>query len=210
MPAPVPPMMPMVCPGCAVKLIFSKDLTVDLNNTGDGADVVTAGKKTFGEGHALFMGEVMQCVTRMRDSETDFGMLPWPKYEESQENFYCFLHSTAGKGVCIPTTQLDPEKAGIIVEAMAAKSVSTVTEAYYDKAITYKYMRDEESAEMLDIILQNRIYDLAYSYDWGGLYGSIRSLIIKGNDTVSSTWQKRMSSAEKSLQRTIDAYKENE
>ncbi|MBR5871664.1 MAG: hypothetical protein IKZ09_11580 [Clostridia bacterium] len=164
----------------------------------------------FEGGRALFYGEVMQCVTRMRDSTTDFGLIPWPKFDESQDEFYCYVHSTAGKGVCIPTTQPDPEMAGIIIEAMAAKSVSTVTEAYYDKALTYKYMRDEESAEMMDIILSNRLFDLAYSYNWGSLYSTMQGLVLNGKDTVVSSWDKKLSAAEKAMQKTIDAYRENE
>ena len=152
----------------------------------------------------------MACVTRMRNSTTDFGLIPFPKYELAQENYYHFVHKTAGKGVCIPTTQADPEMAGLIIEAMAAKSVGTVTEAYYDKALTYKYMRDEESAKMLDMILASRIYDLTYIYDWGSLYSQLKNLIVAGKDTVASTWDKRMSAAEKALTKTVDAYKENE
>ena len=167
-------------------------------------------RSVFESGRALFYGEVMQCVTRMRDSTTDFGLIPWPKYDEGQENFYCYVHPTAGKGVCIPTTQPDVEMAGIIVEAMAAKSVGTVTEAYYDKALTYKYMRDEESAKMLDIILSNRLFDLAYSYNWGNMFSTIQGLIVSGKDTVASTWDKRLSGTEKAMQKTIDAYMENE
>ena len=164
----------------------------------------------FEGGRALFFGEVMACVTRMRNSTTDFGLIPFPKYELAQENYYHFVHKTAGKGICIPTTQPDPEMAGLIIEAMAAKSVGTVTEAYYDKALTYKYMRDEESAKMLDMILASRIYDLTYIYDWGSLYSQLKSLIVAGKDTVASTWDKRMSAAEKALTKTVDAYKENE
>ena len=112
----------------------------------------------------------MACVTRMRNSTTDFGLIPFPKYELAQENYYHFVHKTAGKGVCIPTTQSDPEMAGLIIEAMAAKSVGTVTEAYYDKALTYKYMRDEESAEMLDIIQAGAYFDFADAF-YGNLSG---------------------------------------
>lgn len=191
----------------AGQIMSDKKITVNGNSDIGSTDDL---RLLFEGGRALFYGEVMQCVTRMRDSATDFGLVPWPKFDESQENFYCYVHSTAGKGVCIPTTQTDPEMAGLIIEAMAAKSVGTVTEAYYDKALTYKYMRDEESAQMLDIILSNRLFDLAYSYNWGSLYSSLQNLILTGKDTVSSTWDKKLSAAEKAMQKTIDAYKENE
>ena len=187
-------------------IITTKNGIVD----GDGVNASDKLRMVFEEGRALFYGEVMACVTRMRNSTTDFGLIPFPKYDLSQENYYHFVHKTAGKGVCIPTTQADPEMAGLIIEAMAAKSVGTVTEAYYDKALTYKYMRDEESAKMLDIILASRVYDLTYIYDWGSLYSQLKSLIVNGKDTVASTCDKRMSAAEKALTKTVDAYKENE
>lgn len=164
----------------------------------------------FESGRGLFFGEVMQCVTRMRESKTDFGLIPFPKLDVSQDGYYHFVHSTAGKGLCIPSTQADTEMAGIIVEAMAAKSKYTVTEAYYNKALTYKYMRDEDSVEMLDIILSSRVYDLAYIYDWGSIFTGIMTLVKSGKTDVASTWDKKMKSADKAMQKTIDAYKENE
>ncbi len=164
----------------------------------------------FESGRALFFGEVMACVTRMRESKTDFGLIPFPKYDAAQDGYYHMVHRSAGKGVCIPSTQADTEMAGIILEAMAAKSVSTVTAAYYDKAITYKYMRDEESAKMLDIILSSRVYDLAYIYDWGSIVSSMNQLVMKGKSEVSSTWDKKIKTATKQMQKTIDAFQENE
>ncbi len=177
---------------------------------GDGAYASDKLRMLFEEGRSLFFGEVMACVTRMRSSDTDFGLIPFPKYDLAQEEYHHFMHSTAGKGVCIPTTQADPEMAGIIIEAMAAKSVYTVTEAYYDKALTYKYMRDEESIEMLELILNSRVYDMAHIFNWGNILTSMTALITTGKDTVASTWDKRVTSAETALQKTIDAYKGNE
>ncbi len=163
----------------------------------------------FQEGRGLFFGEVLQCVTRMRESTTDFGLLPWPKYDETQENYHNFIHATAGKGVTVPATQNDLEKTGVILEAMAAKSVSTVTKAYYDVALTYKYMRDEESAEMLDIILDSRIYDLTYLYNWATIFTEVTTLIQNGKNTFTSTWEAKLKAASKYCQRTVEAYQDN-
>ncbi len=142
----------------------------------------------FEEGRALFYGEVMQCITRMRESETDFGVIPWPKFEESQKGFYNFVHNTAAKAIVIPVSQNRLEMAGAIVEAMAAKSMYTLTPAYYDVAFTYKYMRDEESAEMLNIILDSRVYDPAYINDFGGFAGNIMNVVYTGGTNFASKW----------------------
>ena len=61
---------------------------------------------------------------------------------------------------------------------------------------------------MLDIIFENRIFDIAYMYDWGGLIGSINNL--KNEDKISSTVESKLKSAETSLEKTITAYKELE
>jgi hypothetical protein len=39
-----------------------------------------------------------------------------------------------------------------------------VTPAYYDVALSGKFTRDEESAEMLEIIRRHRVYDFGMTY----------------------------------------------
>ena len=160
----------------------------------------------FEEGRGLFYGEVMQCIIRMRASETDFGLIPWPKYDETQEEYYNWIHTTAGRGVVIPTSQDDLEIAGVILEAMAAKSMYTVTPAYYEVSMTYKFMRDTESAEMLDIILQSRIYDLGRIFNFGNVVTNIAGIINQGTGNFASTWKSSQKVFAISLERAIKNY----
>ena len=141
----------------------------------------------FEEGRALFYGEVMQCITRMRNSETDFGVIPWPKFDEGQKGFFNFVHNTAAKAIVVPVTVADLDMAGAIVEAMAAKSMYTLTPAYYDVCMTYKYVRDEESASMLNLILESRCFDPAYINDWG-LASTTYNVIYAGGANFASKW----------------------
>ena len=188
----------------AGKIMSDKMLTINTSviGTSDGLRI------HFEEGRALFFGEVMQCIIRMRESETAFGLIPWPKYDEGQEKYHHFVHGTAGKVVTITAAAQNQEMSGAIVEAMAAKSMYTLTPAYYDVAITRKYMRDEESIEMLDIILQDRRYDLGYIYNWGNLYANIRSIIVGGKDTFASTWEKGEKSFNTAMEKTLAKYEE--
>lgn len=188
----------------AGKIMSDKMLTINTSviGTSDGLRI------HFEEGRALFFGEVMQCIIRMRESETAFGLIPWPKYDEGQEKYHHFVHGTAGKVVTITAAAQNQEMSGAIVEAMAAKSMYTLTPAYYDVAITRKYMRDEESIEMLDIILQDRRYDLGYIYNWGNLYANIRTIIVGGKDTFASTWEKGEKSFNTAMEKTLAKYEE--
>ena len=51
---------------------------------------------------------------------------------------------------------------------MAYYSVDTLTRAYYDTALNDRYIRDQDSSEMLDIIFGNRIYDLGAVFNFNG------------------------------------------
>jgi hypothetical protein len=107
----------------------------------------------------------------------DFGILPHPKFDESQPDY---LNAAADSVpvVGIPVTNPDPEKAGAFIDVLTALSVDTVTPAYYTISLEGKFTRDEDSIEMLDIIREGRIYDFAVIYNWGKFYSSI---ITHGN-----------------------------
>ncbi len=191
----------------ASKIMADTDRTVITGKQGiDGSDNL---RHVFEEGRSLFFGEVMQCITRMRESETAFGLVPWPKFDETQQDFCTLIHPTAGKGIVVPASQTNLEMAGAITEAMAAKSMYTLTPAYYDIALTYKYMRDDDSAEMLDIILDSRCFDLGLIYNWGSLSSSIQNIITNGKtENFSSTWEKASTKFDTALEKTMTAYEE--
>lgn len=193
----------------AAKIMADPDNTVITGK--QGISTSDALRFVFEEGRALFFGEVMQCITRMRESETAFGLVPWPKFDEIQKDYCTLIHTTAGKGIVIPATQTNMEMAGAVVEAMAAKSMYTLTPAYYDVALTFKYMRDNESAEMLDIILESRCFDLGLIYNWGSLASSIHSIITNGKaENFASTWEKQSTKFDTALDKTMTAYEELE
>ncbi|MGN1345599.1 MAG: hypothetical protein ACI4V1_02340 [Eubacteriales bacterium] len=191
----------------AAKIMGDKSITFQTGYEGSGSSDL---RIIFEEGRGLFFGEVMQCIIRMRESETQFGLIPWPKYDEGQSEYYNWIHTSAGRGVVIPASQTDYEFVGAIVEATAAKSMYTVTPAYYDVALTYKYMRDTESAEMLDIILDSRIYDLGRIYNFGALSTNIATIINNGSGGLASTWAKMERAFEKIMTKTADKFAELE
>ena len=196
------------------KLIFSKDYTIDLNavvNSG-GITMYDAGVKTFGEGHALFMGEVMQCVTRMRGCDVDFGILPYPKFNVQQTNYASMMHLTAScvsipKSVSGETLTMTTS----MIEAMAYHAVDTLTVQYYEINLKTKGAKDEQSGPMIDMILSSRVCDLSYYYQWGSnAFGSLaKCLLPSGTTGVSSQNKKFKSSIERSiaqLQKAMDKF----
>ncbi len=106
----------------------------------------------------------------MRDLETDYAILPCPKWDEAQQNYYTYVegsHSIAG----VLTTAQDKEFVGCVMEALNAESWKTVRPAYYDSCLKYKGARDEDSVEMLDILMDGRLFDFGYVYGgWGAAF----------------------------------------
>jgi ABC-type glycerol-3-phosphate transport system substrate-binding protein len=168
----------------------------------------TPGLKTedmFVNDKALFCAQVLSCVRLYKNMGSDFALLPFPKFDEAQEKYYTpTLWSSC---LAIPTTNSDWEKTGLIIEALSAESRKIVIPAYYEISIGTKYLRDEISVRMLDIILENRIYDINQSmYNWGGFSGTLDGAASKGDKNFASLIEKHETKLETAMQKTIDAF----
>ena len=193
----------------SVRLILSKDTTVDMNAAG--GLIVEVGQKCFGENHCLFFGECLQCVTRVRGYDVDFGILPYPKYDEVQKE-YCSLMEWVGCVVSIPRSVSVDQREMIcsMLEAMAYYSVDTLTEQYYEINLKTKHSKDEQSGPMIDLILANRIYDLAYTFRWGGVVDSLAGTMRPGSSSsVASSSQRYQKSLENSVKQLLKKIENN-
>lgn len=184
------------------------DKTLVVNGSVQSLSPVTQMQPVFESGRSLFYGEVMQCIIRLRTMEIDFGVIPFPKLDEEQEEYNHFIHTTACM-VSVPLSNPDIDKTGILLEAMAAKSKYTLQKAYYDVCLEGKFMRDEESTGMLDIILRSRNYDIGYIYNWGSLFTAFSSSITKGDTDFASKYAKAEPSAIKAMDKTVAAWTES-
>jgi len=163
----------------------------------------------FTDGRALFLDiKLDQIVTMLKAMDDDFGIVPIPKLDESQKDYLSFVncHSTL---MCLPATIGEYERTGIIIEALAAESYRKVTPAYYDVVLQIKTTRDEESADMLDYVTQNRIWDMGYVYDIGGLTGYSHQLITSKSKNFASYYEKNEKAAEKKLEKMISQFTED-
>ena len=156
--------------------------------------------KMMQENRALFSWIRMRIVEVLRGMETDFGIIPLPKLDKQQPNYVTHNNPHTGAGVSIPVTASDLERTGMILEDLCAESRYTLQPAYYEINLRGKFARDEESQEMLDIILNNTAYDIGYIYNFGNF---AMSIIHYGRDKkadYASTFEKM----EQRMQTDID------
>ncbi len=157
----------------------------------------------FKQGRALFYGISLTVMNKMRDMNSDFGVIPYPKFSEDQKDYISFVYATADT-ICVPITSTDPVRTSVILESLCYESMYSVMPAYYDVTITNKTMRDEESAVMLDYIFDHRTMDLSQIYNWGNLYGLLAS--VKSSDGFVSSLKKVENSIINSMEKTIDKF----
>ncbi|MCL1858648.1 MAG: extracellular solute-binding protein [Oscillospiraceae bacterium] len=158
----------------------------------------------FAENRALFYHAGMNRVTLLRTMETDFGILPPPKFEESQTNYYVAVDAWCTSAVSVPITAEDKDRSGLILETLAYESRYILLPAYYDINLKTKFARDEESREMIDIILTNRLYDLGDMYYWGSATSYFEDLSRGKGGSLVTYWEKNSSKIESAMQKTLD------
>lgn len=142
----------------------------------------------FGNGKVLFGSQVLLKLQILRDFDTDFGIIPFPKYDETQEKY----HSSVWNGlVCVPKTAKDLSLCGAVLETMAYYSQSTLMPAYYDKLLDSKFARDDESTAMLDLIFDGLVYDIGLCFDdFIGCYAAPGVLLNNGSTDLVSYYAK--------------------
>ena len=162
--------------------------------------------KIFLEGRTLFSFRTLINLNFYRDMETDYGILPMPKYDENQEEYHCGVHAYGLSLISVPVTATDPGRTAMILELMGYKSKELLTPAFYEKTLKGKYFRDEESGEMLDIIFSSRVYDIGYYSNWGNLHTRLEGMSQGAKSDFASVFESTRTKVEDSLAKTIEAY----
>ena len=163
----------------------------------------------FAGDHALFYMQEINRITAFRDMESDFGILPMPKYNEEQTEYRSCVAENDGVLLSVPIIMSDPDFTGYVLEALARLSEEYVMPAYYDITLQRKAARDEESSKMLDIIFHTRAYDLGWIYQIGAFKNPLKQIVQGQSSNISALVKKHTNVANKAL-KTINAFYQGE
>lgn len=160
-------------------------------------------------GQVLFLIEYLKALNTFRDTELDFGILPIPKLTEDQDEYYCDLAGYQTALFCIPAIINDDMRIGYLTEAMAYYSKQLVTPAFYEKTLVGRTVRDDESVGMLDIIFENRVFDLGLFYKIGTYSTQLSSMLASKNKGFAAIYDQYKSIAESNLTGINEAFEKN-
>ena len=156
----------------------------------------------------LANGYISMSLSSFRDLEDEFGILPYPKWDEAQEN-YITMSDGHHEAMAVPKTAANLEAIGVITEAMCAESYKTLVPAYYDVALKVKSTRDEQSIAMLDTIVNARVFDFGYVYDaWKGASFFMQELVRTNNTNFESYYAKKEKALTKHYNEVIEYFED--
>ncbi len=165
----------------------------------------SASGNSFRGGYALFMTSFPHSLATLSEScEFDYGVIPFPKYDESQEKYnaladlWCMMFG-------VPACAGDPAFSAFMLEALSYSSMTTSLPAYYEISCKKKYTYDEDSARMLDLIFDGILYDPAMIYNFNGFYQVLcNTLPSTKKNTFVSLHESRSVSEQKFISKLLD------
>lgn len=132
---------------------------------GDG-DYGSFGIQMFMENRVLFSDATMRVVRySLRDMESDYGVVPLPKFREELPHYNVFVGCEANV-FTVPVTATATEMISAVLEYMAYYGYENITEVYYDEILGQKLMRDQDSRDMLTVLRDNMYFDFC---NWSGM-----------------------------------------
>lgn len=163
----------------------------------------------FSEGHGLFASSAFRKMLAFRDMEADYGIVPYPTYEEKKPGEPYNGYAATSMIFFVPVVNPDPERVSIIMEAQAAGFYKYVIPAYYDIIVREKLTRDDESRDMLDMLYKNAFSDMADTI-FIGVRGQYAGLFRTKSNTIASHTEKIADSIDTMLEKAIAAFQEPE
>ncbi len=165
----------------------------------------------FKAGRALFNSSIVSGIKSVaQDSEIDFGVLPMPKFDEAQEYYRTSSDREMSGILCVPSIASEPERTGILLEAMAAESHYTTRPAYIETAIKSRYAQDENTTKVMDIIFDNTFYNLGLFFNLGDMHSLLIKIVENGENNIASSYKSIESAAQKDLDDLIEFFNKAE
>lgn len=134
-------------------------------------------RQMFNEDRSLFFSDTLKDYKHFKN-KSGVVVIPMPKADESQEQYASLYDSQASMfaGVVkMPNNRV--ERSGAVMQSLAEEGKKLLTPAYYGQF-------DKQSLEMMDHIMENRVFDFGYNVNIGNtssIYHGITELIRSNN-----------------------------
>ena len=158
----------------------------------------TYGLKMFTNDQLLFYTERLSRAASMKEMDSEYGIIPFPKYDENQTE-YVSATRDSHSGLIVASNIQNPAMVGTTIEALCMYGYRDITPAYYETTLKLKYLSDETAMSMLDLIRDSVDFDFAilYTVPLSTMYSFYGDKIASATPSISGAikaqagaWQK--------------------
>ncbi len=142
-------------------------------------------------------------------TEITYGIVPMPKLTREQPDYYTFVQDQISSfGISAAVGNENRQAVlGAVMESIAYHSNKIVRPAYYDTALSLRFMQDPQSRDMLDIMFETLSFDLGYYIGLGKVREDMRSILPSRNPAVASkfkAWEKYAKTTLEQYEKSLD------
>ncbi len=163
----------------------------------------------FANGHALFMPQQMSFLNSpgIKEAGFEIGVIPMPKADDIQDDYSSSSNIYSLQMVAVPISNDDNLEATLFaLEAMAWYGQRYIKPEYYEKVLKLQKFQDEDAEEMLDLIFNNRTYDMGIAYNWSDMLGFYVGLLSARSTDVMSHYESKADTYQSAIDDAIEAY----
>ncbi|MBE6611379.1 MAG: hypothetical protein E7632_02700 [Ruminococcaceae bacterium] len=161
------------------------------------------GTDIFKAGNCIFQPMTILGTLSLRDMVDDFAILPIPKWDEAQKEYYTSCNTWLASGVAVPMNCSIVDDLGLVLETMAYYSYELVTPAVYEITLQGKVSRDDNSAKMLDIIFETAAFDFVTAFNFANVGNMLREMVTGDQSNFMSKYASTKERAQKELDAVI-------
>lgn len=131
----------------------------------------------------------------------NYGIVPIPMYDADQEKYYTHVQDQLSvMAVVSNAPEENRAMLGAVMQDIAYRSYVSVFPAYYDSALSYRYLQNAESKEMLDLIYNSIRIEGCFIYSSSFAFlGQLRSMASNSGSAPGSIVRSGTSSLKKKL-----------
>lgn len=214
--------IPEISIGSERSLKVAQDVLGELQTTGEwsincqdfgleGAAIWQESLNIFGENRALFRTSAFSAIKKLRNytDGADYGVIPMPKFDETQEDYFTPCSAAMAYGIVIPISVPNPEFSAYMIEVMSCEAKNYITDAYYKTVLKTRDMDSVDDEVMLDeYVFNNVVYDLGIIYNFGGIASMFTNLMTAKSTDITSTLESTKPAIETKINEIVAAYQD--
>ena len=160
----------------------------------------------FADGGSAFYIDYLTAMEGMTNAAADWSVLPLPKGWDTMEGYKTLVSNDTGT-FAIPKDHTNPEIPAVILSGLCAASYGYMNDAYVEYNMM-NVMRDNDSVNMLDLILDTASFDFAIAF--GNAFPAIAEATYRRvraaapTNTLSEGFTEKRSEANRVMRENFD------